>query len=236
MLGKICNLWWIVLMLYAISAAADENEFNAQYSLELNCGTLADLSNAYGPFDYTNPQHFAEKLPVVERYHFSPEVENLVQGMTGPIYGDLDYILRAFPNHHRALHAMARLEIRDGLSGTNRPASCYFERAIRFNEKDAMVYLIYGIYLYKRQQLDLAIAKLSKAVDLAPRSAEANYNLGLVLSAAGRHEDAAGYAAVAKQLGYPLMGLIRKLERAGYWPPEAENEVASADPATDEAF
>lgn len=74
------------------------------------CGSL---ENAYGPFDYTNPDDFKNKLPLVEIAHFTPKVEGLMGGKSGYLWGDLDYTLRAFPNHHRALYAFVRYEIRE---------------------------------------------------------------------------------------------------------------------------
>ena len=62
----------------------------------------------YGPYDYTDPRTRKggkdAPLSLVERYHFTPDVENLVGGNTslGP-EGDLNYTITAFPNHHRAL-------------------------------------------------------------------------------------------------------------------------------------
>ena len=216
---------YIFISCVALSAHAADDTGSRDFSLELQCGSLANLTNSYGPFDYTNPSHVKNDLPVVERYHFSTEVENLVQGMTGSIYGDLNYTLRAFPNHHKALNAMARLELRDGVAGRNKPASCYFERAIRFNPADPTVRLVYGIYLYRQKHLESAVRELDKAVELAPNFAEAHYNLGLVLNAAGRPAAAVKHAALAMELGYPLPGLIRKLERAGYWPPPETESV-----------
>ena len=215
----------VIISCTAISAHAVDDPESRVFSLELQCGSLAKLVNSYGPFDYTNPTDFKDNLPVVERYHFSSEVENLEQGMTGSIYGDLNYTLRAFPNHHRALNAMARLELRDGVGEGNKPASCYFERAIRFNPTDASVRLVYGIYLYRQKHLESALRELEKAVELAPHFAEAHYNLGLVLSAAGRPAAAVEHAVSAKELGYQLPGLIRKLERTGHWPPATDHVV-----------
>ena len=66
----------------------------------------------YGPYDYTNPTHFRDKLPIVNDYHFNARVENLVGGNkeeSSHPGGDLNYVLMAFPNHHRALAAMMRL-------------------------------------------------------------------------------------------------------------------------------
>ena len=216
----------IIISGAALSVNAADNIESRDFSLELQCGILADLANApYGPFDYTNPSDVKNHLPVVERYHFSSEVENLQRDMTGSIYGDLRYTLRAFPNHHRALNAMGRLELRDGVGAEAKQASCYFERAIRFNPSDATVRLVYGIYLYRKENLGAAIRELEKAIELAPNSAEAHYNLGLVLQNTGQPAEAVKHAAFAQQLGYPLPGLIRKLERAGYWPPPETESV-----------
>ena len=70
---------------------------------EAACGPLE--TGGYGPYDYTNPIHFREKLPIVEGAHFDAGVESLrghLKKNAGTLDGDLDYTLRAFPNHHRA--------------------------------------------------------------------------------------------------------------------------------------
>src|ERR1039457_1952950 len=89
------------------------------------CGELA---NAYGPFDYRNSA-FASNLYLIERAHFTPEVEQGVKGNAGYIGQDLDYTLRAFPNHHRALATMAKLGLKGNSVQVNQakyPVGCYF--------------------------------------------------------------------------------------------------------------
>ena len=210
---------WIALCGTAVAAG--------DLSFELHCGRLADLNNAYGPYDYSNPDHFSNKLRIVEKHHFTRNVEFLVKGETGRLIGDIDYTLRAFPNHYKALDAVGRLELRDGLDATLKPATCYFDRAIKFRPRDANTYVVYGIYLYKAGNNDAAIEKLLQAVKLAPNSSEANYNLGLILHAAGQSHRAAMYAAEARRLGFPLDGLIKKLKEAGYWPPAESGDDSS---------
>src|SRR5678816_4417104 len=63
------------------------------------CGPLA---NAYGPFDYRTDRT-GTTLSIVEDNHFTPAVEQLISGITSSVGGEIDYTLRAFPNHHRAL-------------------------------------------------------------------------------------------------------------------------------------
>ena len=67
----------------------------------------------YGPFDYLNRFNLKEQLDIVEIGHFTPNVENLEKGNTGPLGAELNYTLHAWPNHHRALTALAKLSIRD---------------------------------------------------------------------------------------------------------------------------
>src|SRR5678816_429071 len=110
------------------------------------CG---ELRNSYGPFDYRTSK---AELKIVEDFHFTPDVETLRHGNTGTVGGDLDYTLRASPNHHRALMAMVNLAIRTKSEkplGPKYSVDCYFDRAIRFASDDASVRIIYGIYLYR---------------------------------------------------------------------------------------
>ena len=57
------------------------------------CGPLA---NGYGPYDARKDP---DKLPIVLGAHFTPQVEMLIKATTGYIGGDIDYTLRAIPNH-----------------------------------------------------------------------------------------------------------------------------------------
>ena len=78
----------------------------SQSRADVNDYVCGSLQNGYGPHDYRSDK---DKLQIVEQYHMTPKVVNLVAGESGYIGGDLDYTLRAFPNHHVALMAMAKL-------------------------------------------------------------------------------------------------------------------------------
>lgn len=187
----------------------------------VNCGSL---DNAYGPFDYTNPSHFRDKLPVVERAHFTTEVENL-QGHAKcarkgcQVAPDISYTLRAFPNHHRALMAMVRyhLEGRDKTHPMGYTPNCFFQRAIRFQPNDGTVRMIYGYYLSKTGKVKDAIDQYETAVELMPDSAEAHYNVALMYTDSEDYVLARKHARRAYELGFPLQGLRRKLERKNQW-------------------
>jgi tetratricopeptide (TPR) repeat protein len=184
------------------------------------CGSL---ENPYGPYDYTNPVHYRDRLEIVEIHHFQRFVEALeVDHLGRPPGGGLDYTLRAFPNHHRALFALARLQARNPgqrmLPGTQWPTYCYFERAVNFAPTDANAHLLYGIFLSKiGAPMDKVRPRYEKAVELAPDSAEVHYNYGLMLANAGEPRKALEHAKLAYDIGYPLPGLRDKLIRAGVW-------------------
>ncbi|MDJ0741179.1 MAG: hypothetical protein QNJ91_15800 [Gammaproteobacteria bacterium] len=181
-------------------------------------------AQGYGPFDYTTAG--SKRLHLVESHHFTPSVEQLVRGKNSKDPGgDLDYTLRAFPNHHRALWSMSRYHLRrlKGLNPEallrrattqtgNPPAECYFQRALAFAPEDAIVRVVFGVYLHRRSQLDSALKQYQAAEKTLPNHAELAYNLGLLYLDMGNIETARSYAERAALLGYPLTGLHRKVK------------------------
>jgi len=180
------------------------------------CGSL---KNGYGPFDYTNPYHRAEKLPRVEGAHFTPPVEQLRYGKTGEVWNDIDYTLRTFPNHHRALYAMMRYHLKlDKPIEPYRagravllPIKCYFLRALEFKPSDSMVHMLYGMYFHKINKPQKALGRYKEALRLNPDQVEAHYNLGLLFFDLKDYDAAREHADKAYSLGYPLSGLKNKL-------------------------
>jgi hypothetical protein len=132
-----------IIILFGVFCASSVNA-------EVNDFVCGSLENAYGPFDYRTDK---KQLPVVDHFHFRPQVENLVKGTTGSVGADIDYTLRAFPNHHRALMAMVRLGDKartDKPAGASHSVECYLQRAARFRADDGMVSMIYATYLAKK--------------------------------------------------------------------------------------
>lgn len=180
------------------------------------CG---DLANAFGPFDYRNTEQ-RKNLPIVESHHFTPLVESLMKAATGSLGADIDYTLRAFPNHLRALDAMARLSVREKTarpSGANYSIDCYFDRAIRFRPGDGLTRLAYGTYLATIGETEKSIEHMQEAARLEPDNAAINYNLGLMYLKRKDYAQARDYAKKAYALGFPLPGLRNKLVAAGAW-------------------
>jgi tetratricopeptide (TPR) repeat protein len=181
------------------------------------CGALA---NPYGPFDYSNTLDRQQRLPVVEQHHFTDAVFQLRSGVAGGIASDIDYTLRAFPNHHRALDAMSRLGRQQRTAqpdGSRYAVECWFERALRFAPRDPGVRLVHSIHLHRNGKLDEAIAEARAGLQMDPNHPELHYNLGLYLVQKQDYTAAREHARAAYGFGYPLPGLKQRLERAGQW-------------------
>lgn len=197
--------------------------FGVSATARADCGPL--LHHDQGG-DYTNADD-RKGLQVVESFHFTKQVETLVRGSTGPLGGDIGYTLEHFPNHHRALAAMAKLGLRDKSAkphGATYSVDCYFERAIRFKADDATVRMVYGSYLLAGCHLELAFEQLREALRLAPEHATVNYNLGLLYVKKKDYAQALRHAHTAYRLGFPLPGLKNQLVAAGKWqePPQPD--------------
>lgn len=180
--------------------------------------------------DYYNPDD-ARGLHVVENYHFAPQVEALQRGQTGQLGGDIAYTLEHFPNHPRALSAMARLALRlhqQQPPGARYEVECYFQRAMRFVPEDGVVKALYGAYLLTLRRDKEALEQLEAAVAVQPGHAAGWYNLGLARLRMKAYPGALEAAHKAYAMGFPLPGLRQQLKAAGEWrePPSLDPVVA----------
>lgn len=190
-----------------LAAAQQEGQPNA-------CGALR---NAYGPFDYRKDR---DKLSIVDTHHFTPQVENLIRGISGPIGAEIDYVLRACPNHHRALVAMARWGAKsktDKPAGANYTIEWYFDRALRFAPDDAIPRMLYARYLHGSGRTEQAAALLDATRDLAGDNAFTHYNIGMIFMEINQPDRALVQAHRAAELGFERPELRHLLERAGKW-------------------
>lgn len=201
-----CTCLLTMLMVVVPLARAEVNEYA--------CGPLR---NGYGPFDYRSDK---DKLQIVEGAHFTPQVANLISGNTGPIGADIDYTLRASPNHHRALMAMVRLgekEKRNRPQGAKYSVECYLNRGLRFRPDDATVKMIYATFLAKKGRQSEALTQLNEAETIAGENANLFYNMGLAYFELKDFDKALIYAHKAYQMNFPLPGLRNKLMQLGKW-------------------
>lgn len=214
----------------AAHAAADHSPAEAHPSMAqhaLVCGNLKADAHGYGPWNYNDVWAREHKIPLVEQYHFTPPVEKLEHGQSGPLGNDLDYTLRRIPNHHRALYSMLSLAIRDK---TDTPPhstytmQCWFQRAKKFAPKDGVVWMLQGIYQNKLGHHKQAIALMQKGAEIEPKNPNIHYNLGLLYADAEEYEKAREQAHIAYQAGFPLPGLKQKLIAVGQWKKTSDPE------------
>ncbi|MFV0476240.1 MAG: CDC27 family protein [Parahaliea sp.] len=172
----------------------------------------------YGPYDYMQRGALPDgTLRVVEQRHFTPSIEQLVDGPT--TLPDIDYTLRAWPNHHRALFSMIRsISMPDIELGQKRigPPECYLQRAINFSPNDAMARMLFGVYLQNKKRYEEALKLYRSAELIEPENLQIKYNLGLVLSNLKQYDEALKYANDVYARGFPLPGLRNNLKVAGY--------------------
>lgn len=180
-----------------------------------NCGEIKLF--AIGG-DYTSAKD-RRNLALVEAFHFTPEIEALRRTAIKPgenIATTLDH----YPNHHRALAAMARLGQREGaakVNGAPHTVDCYFERAMRYRPDDAKVRVVFSNHLLETGRPDAALAQMREAARIDPLDPASHYNLGILLVMRGQYQEAKVHARQAYERGFPLPGLKNKLRESGYW-------------------
>lgn len=187
-------------------------------------------AQGFGPYDYTNISHKLDKigggeetaLGIVERAHFPPNTEYLIKPVAGSFAGDLDYTLRAWPNHHKALLTLSRFQIMMNKKAIRpeklmSPVECYFQRAIHFNPKDYGSQLLYANYLGKIGKPELAKEWYEKALNIFPDSARIAYSYSLFLINQKQYGLALQFAKKAYQNKNSPPGLKNKLKKIGIW-------------------
>ena len=215
------------------------------------CGPIA--GNHYGPYEY-RPDHFvgqpgdqeshSYKRMLVDGAHFTPRVENLIGaqsgGKSGPPGGDLDYTLRAFPNHHRALMSVMRYGEKtksDKPAGLSMVVECYFERAARFKPKDTIVKMLYATYLSKNKRIPEAVSQLEISATIAADNAFTHYNIGLIYFDMKNYGKAQAQAHQAMALGFERTELRDLLKGVNQWqdPKTEANADVPVQPASQPA-
>jgi hypothetical protein len=178
------------------------------------CG---ELRNAYGPYDYRKDR---DKLEIVETFHFTPMVESLIKPQGRHFGGDFDYTLRASPNHHRALIAMARFAERikqESLPDARYTVDCWFDRAIRFAPDDMVVRMIYAGHLGRSNRVAKANEQLDFVVRMAGDNPLTQYNAGLTYLEFKQYEQALVQAHISMRMGITRTELRDALVAAGRW-------------------
>jgi tetratricopeptide (TPR) repeat protein len=192
--------------------------------------------NYFGPFDYrTTPQ---QRRDIVEDYHFTPQVEHLRAGMTGPIGGDISYTLGAFPNHPRAIVSMMQLVDKlkqDPAPGAMMSLECYFLRGIRYAPDDLVFRMYYAFFLISRNRMPEASKVVDQVVtDTEPDNAFTHFNAGMLYFDMKEYDKALAQAHRVMALGFKRQELRERLTAIGRWtepPADAASAPASAPAA-----
>ncbi len=194
-------------------------------------GICGSLENGYGPYDYRTDH---AKLPIVTGAHFTAPVEALVRGTTATRPGgDIDYTLRAIPNHHRALLSMIKLGEKEKTSkpsGSRYSVQCWLERAVNFRPDDSIVRMIYSGFLSSAGNLNDANKQLEFATAYAKDNAFTHYNIGLHYFDLKNYDKALSQAHKAIELGFNHADLRNQLTAAGKWK-EPETAPVPSNPA-----
>jgi hypothetical protein len=185
-----------------------------------------------GPFDYRTER---ATLGVVERRHFTRKVELLQSGESISTPGpDIDYTLRKFPNHHRALLAMSKLSLQ--LKTGNVPemrysVTCHFERAMRFRPDDTVARLIYARHLGLTGRPEEGKSQVKLAATHAKENPLTHYNIGLIALELKDYDAAVKHAQIAYGLGIASPHLRDELTKAGKWTDPASPAQPPHSPA-----
>lgn len=208
---------------------------------QTGCGTLA---NTFGPFDYRDYKDLRGRardgsaIMLVEDTHFLEPCEALIRCPSGNFGSEYDYTLRAFPNHHRALVAMARWSDRSKSNmppGARWPVTCYFERAILFTPDDVVARMLYVIYLKDHNAPDAARRQFDAIVQLKPANPFTIYNLGMLAADLGDIDfavDAARRSYGAGMTHPELKQRLVALKRWGDADEQAVQALLSGDAAS----
>jgi len=161
-------------------------------------------------------------LKLVEDAHFTPNVESLRSSKngTGKPGPDLAYTLRVYPNHHRALIAMAALGEKERTpqpNGSEYSVECWFFRAISFAPDDNLPRMIFAQYLIKNNRNEEADAQLGIVADRAADNAFTHNNIGLLYFDMKNYEKALFHSHTAISLGLGLPVLPDQLKSVGKW-------------------
>ncbi|CAI08571.1 tetratricopeptide repeat protein [Aromatoleum aromaticum] len=203
---------------YPLTFFALFGAFQLVYAQSSMCGNPFTKAGN-GPYDFRTAE--PGKRSVVENAHFTADVQTMRRGAsTKNLAADIAYTLKVMPNHHQALLTMGNWSLKTGSNppiGAEYTVECWFDRALRYAPDDAMVKVVYGIYLIKRGKPQEAVNQLEAALSQAGDNANVHYNLGLAYVDLKQYDKALESAHTAYRLGFPLPGLKNKLARAGAW-------------------
>jgi tetratricopeptide (TPR) repeat protein len=155
----------------------------------------------------------------VTNYHLGPGREELAKTRFEAALQHAEFVLRYFPNHPQALSLLSEICLRSAIPKCTATAEGWFKNAIAINPDAAPTYVLQALFLHRKQRLNEAVDAYRRAIELAPESLNAHYNLGLAYMDLKQFDLANVEAQKSYQLGASLQGLRTRLEKAGKWNP-----------------
>jgi predicted Zn-dependent protease len=151
-------------------------------------------------FHAANDRNVKQQLNNAEHFHLNKSVlENIATGKYKYALGDINFTLKYFPNHPRALQLLTTIAV---LSKNRALPIPYFEKAIRLYPSHAITHAQYGNYLVVIGDLENGIQKLNHAVYMDPKLTAGHVWLAQAHGKKGDVQAAREARERAKELGY----------------------------------
>ena len=134
---------------------------------------------------------------------------------------EFEFVLNYVPNDPQALSGLSEVCVRWKLPACDSAMEQWFQRAIVRNPGASPSYVVQALFLHRKNKLEEAVKVYKQAIELAPDSINAHYNIGLAYTDLKQYDLANQHAQKSYALGVSLPGLRARLEKAGKWNPNA---------------
>ena len=207
--------WILVVILQALSPAASAQQENNDYYAPRPTNTEKQL------FNNVQGHHLAPGRAAMEKGEFPPALEHF------------EFILAYYPNHPQALFALSELCLKWKHLTCDLKVEQWLQKAIARNPDAAQSYVVQAMHLHRKNKLDDAVKVYKRAIELAPNSVNAHYNLGLAYADLKQYDLANLHAQKSLALGANLPGLRTRLEKVGKWNPNVSLPEPESQPAAE---
>jgi tetratricopeptide (TPR) repeat protein len=191
--------------------------------------------------DFYAPRNPEQKrtLTNVEQFHMAPARVGISNKQYGSALADLEFVLDYFSNHPQALVALSELCQAWRSPQCDRTAALRFQTAIERNPEVAQSHVVQALHFHRNAKVEEAVKSYKRAIELAPDSLNAHYNIGLAYFDLKQYDLANLHAQKSYALGVTLTALRTRLEKVGKWNtnvtlPAAEPKSASELPPSPE--
>lgn len=178
-----------------------------------------------GDFDYYAPRVGSNDITRynnVMGHHLAPGIEQMRLGQYVGALAHFEFILRYYANQPQTLVALSELCDKWRAPSCDAAADHWFRKAIERNPGASQSHVVMAMHLHRKNKLDESVKYYKQAIDLAPDSVNAHYNLGLAYTDLKKFDLANQHAQVAYSKGVTLPALRTRLQKAGKWDPNVK--------------